>query len=306
MSLQALELIIPLFALIAAGYTFRKTGFVGDSFAGELNRVVFYVALPAMLFLETADLPDLTADIALTAVIIPVAVILTALIALSVSSRLGAKQRGPFVQATYRSNLAYLGLPIVSTLLGGQVLGIIAVAIAAGVIINSVTSIVVLRFFQESSEGDSVFQRFADVFRNPLIISIILGLSASVVSLPIPGIIAEVLDLFGRMSLPLILIVVGFRLSFQNLKGFFGTALSSAFFKLIIMPALVWAMTKWLLPAGPLLSTTLVLLCTMPTAVVSQTFAGAFDADESLAAATVSMTTLLSGITIPLWALVLL
>lgn len=306
MSLQALELIIPLFALIGAGYIFRKTGFVSSSFAGELNRLVFYTALPAMLFLETADLPEVTSDIALTAIIIPVSVVLTALVALSVSSRLGPEQRGPFVQSTYRSNLAYLGLPIVSTLLGDEVLGIIAVAIAAGVIINSVTSIVVLRFFQEPSEGDSAAQRFADVFRNPLIISIILGLFASAISLPIPGVVADMLDLFARMSLPLILIVVGFRLSFQNLKGFLGTAIVSAFFKLIIMPALVWAMTTWVFPAGPLLSTALVLLCTMPTAVVSQTFAGTFDADESLAAATVSMTTLLSGVTIPLWAFVLL
>ncbi len=306
MSLQALELIIPLFVLIATGYIFRKTRFVDNSFAGELNRVVFYVALPAMLFLETADLPELSTDIALTAVIIPVAVIVTALVALSVSSGLSPKQRGPFIQATYRSNLAYLGLPIVSTLLGSEVLGIIAVAIAAGVIINSVTSIIVLRLFQHDSGRDSIVSRLSDVLRNPLILSIIAGLAASAVSLPIPGILADTLDLFARMSLPLILIVVGFRLSFRNLGSFFGTAFTAAFFKLMVMPALVWGMTTWLFPTGPLLTVTLVLLCTMPTAVVSQTFAGAFDADESLAAATVSMTTLLSGITIPLWALILL
>ena len=306
MSIQALELIIPLFALIAAGYIFRKTGFVGDSFAGDLNRVVFYVALPAMLFLETADLPELTADIALTALIIPVAVILTALVALSVSSQLSAAKRGPFVQATYRSNLAYLGLPIVSTLLGTQVLGIIAVAIAAGVIINSVTSILVLRLFQNDSGADSILSRLFDVLRNPLIVSILLGLLASAASVPLPGLLAETLDLFARVSLPLILIVVGFRLSFRNLGSFLPAALTASFFKLMFMPALVWAMTTWIFSAGALLTVTLVLLCTMPTAVVSQTFAGAFDADEGLAAATVSMTTLLSGVTIPLWALILL
>lgn len=305
MSLQAIELIIPLFLLIFLGYVFRKTGFVRVTFADDLNRIVFYIALPATLFLETADLPVLSGDILIAAVSMVVVVVVTAAIALVVSFRLGAPRRGAFVQATYRSNLAYLGIPIVSTLLGPESFGIIAVAIAAGVATNTITSILVLRLFQEDGEAMSVSARAFDIAKNPLIVAIALGLVMSAISLPMPELLADTLGLLSRVSLPLILLVVGFRLSFRTMGTSLVIALSASMMKLVVMPAILFVGLTWIVEADPLVRAITVLLVTMPTAVISQSFAGVFNADEKLAAAAVSMTTLLAAITVPVWAMLL-
>lgn len=306
MSLQAVELILPLFLIIAVGYGFRKSGFIGESFAIDLNRVVFYFALPSTLFLETSDLPGLSREIALLAVLVPLIVVFTAFFSLLVTLRMARRRRGPFIQASYRSNMAYIGLPIVSTLMGPESLAAIAVVLASGVITNSVVSILVLRLFQADGGSDWIRGRLLDIVRNPLIIAIVLGLIVSLIGVPVPGILGETLALFSRISLPLILLVVGFRLSFRNIGGYLSAAFGASFVKLVLMPLFVWAAATWLFPVEPFARTTLVLLFTMPTAIASQSFAEVFEADGKLAAAAVSVSTLLSAITIPLWALLLM
>ncbi len=46
----ALTVILPIFALIFAGYGSRKIGVLGKNASSELNRFVVYLALPALLF----------------------------------------------------------------------------------------------------------------------------------------------------------------------------------------------------------------------------------------------------------------
>ncbi len=299
--MQAIELIVPLFVIIMVGYAFRKTRFVADTFVDDLNRIVFYIALPATLFVETSDMPGLSRDLAVAAGAMFVAITVTAFLALLVSFRIQPMRRGPFVQGTYRSNLAYLGLPVVSTLLGGQSLPIIAIGIAAGVTTNTVVSIVVLRLFQRDADAMSISHRLLDIAKNPLIIAIVLGLLVSALSVPVPSLALDTLSLFSRVSLPLILLVVGFRLSFRKIGGSLAAAFGSAMMKLIAMPLIMWAVLTWVFPAPSLVRATMVLLVAMPTAVVSQSFAEVFSADEQLAAAVVSVSTLAAAITIPVW-----
>lgn len=301
MSLQAIELIIPLFSIILVGYVFRKTSFVADTFVDDLNRLVFYIALPVTLFVETADMPGVSPDIAVAAVAMFAAIVLTTFAALVVSFRIQPMRRGPFVQGSYRSNLAYLGLPVVSTLLGAQSLPIIAVAIATGVITHTVVSILVLRLFQRNADALSIPQRLLEIAKNPLIVAVVLGLLVSALSIPLPSLAVDTLDLFSRVSLPLILLVVGFRLSFRNIGGSLAAAFGSALMKLVAMPLIMWAVLTWVFPATPFVRATMVLLLAMPTAVVSQSFAEVFEADEQLAAAVVSVSTLLAAVTIPVW-----
>ncbi len=301
--MQAIELIVPLFLIIMVGYVFRKTRFVADTFVDDLNRIVFYVALPATLFVETSDLPGVSIELAVAAAAMFVTIVVTAFMALLVSFRLQPMRRGPFVQGTYRSNLAYLGLPVVSTLLGAESLPIIAIGIAAGVMTNTVVSILVLRLFQHDAGTASIPQRLLDIAKNPLIVAIVIGLLFSTLSIPVPSLAVDTLSLFSRVSLPLILLVVGFRLSFRNIGGSLAAASASALMKLTAMPLFMWALLTWVFPATALVRATMVLLVAMPTAVISQSFAEVFRADEQLAAAVVSVSTLAAAVTIPVWSL---
>jgi hypothetical protein len=210
---------------------------------------------------------------------------------------LGRAQRGAFVQASFRANLAYLGLPIVISAYGDAAAGPAAVVVAVGTIINTVASIAVLRLF--SQEDTRAASRLAAILRNPLVISIALGLVTAAIGVPLPGVVRDTLDLVARMSLPAILLVAGFSLSFRNIRANLSIAIVASTLKLIVMPAVAWLLVSLLFDVPPITVNVIVLMTAMPTAIIAQSFARSFDGDERMTAGVVSLDTLLAMVTVP-------
>lgn len=286
---------------MALGYALKKGSFFSTGFVGDLNRFIFYIALPVTLFLQTSDMSDAFAGAGLAAVMQPLAIVSVAIVATIVAIRSPPARRGPFTQASYRSNMAYLGLPIVATVYGDAALGIVAVTIAAGVVSNSVVSILVLRMNDPEAGSQSLWVRLLDVAKNPLILAIVLGLGFSITGLTLPALAHETLSLLQRVSLPLVLLVVGYSFSFARVSSRLMVAVGAAGLKLVFMPMFAWAVLTWGFGVEGFVRSVIVLMTAMPTAIASQSFAAAFNADEQLAAAAVSFSTLASLVTIPLW-----
>ncbi len=303
--MDVLRLILPLFIIIFVGYLLRKTGFAREGFVDELNRLVYFIGLPALLFSESSgvDLDALAGGAA--AIAFPIIVAITTLIGFAATLPLPFRQRGPVIQAGFRANLAYLGLPIVSTTLGGEVLGTVAIVIAVGVFINTLMSILVLSLLKPDGESIRPLVRLARTLRNPLLVAIALGLSFAAAGWSLPEVLARPIELLARMSLPLILLVLGLSLSFSELRRNFPGAALASVIKLAIMPAVAWGVMTWIFASPPLVVETVVLMAAMPTAVATQTFARAFDADSSVSASSVSLTTLLAVVTVPVLVVVL-
>ncbi|MFW6252940.1 MAG: AEC family transporter [bacterium] len=299
--MQTTQLVIPLFALMTLGYALKKGSFFSDGFVGDLNRFIFYIALPVTLFQQTSDMGDAFSGAGVAAVMQPLTIVSVAIVATILTFRANPARRGPFTQASYRANMAYLGLPIAATVYGDAALGIIAVTIAAGVVSNSVVSILVLRMNDPEAGGQSLWVRLLDVAKNPLIIAIALGFGFSLTGLELPPVVDETLSLLQRVSLPLVLLVVGYSFSFTRVSSRFMIAVGAAGLKLLFMPMFAWAVLTWGFGVEGFVRSVIVLMTAMPTAIASQSFAAAFNADEQLAAATVSFSTLASLLTIPLW-----
>lgn len=303
--MDVLRLILPLFIIILVGYLLRKTGFAREGFVDELNRLVYFIGLPALLFSESSRVDPNALAGGAAAIALPIIVTVTALIAFAATLPLPFHQRGSVIQAGSRANLAYLGLPIVSTTLGSEVLGTVAIVIAAGVFINTLMSIVVLSLLKPDGESIRPLARLVRTLRNPLLIAIVLGLILAAAGWSLPEVLARPIELLARMSLPLILLVLGLSLSFSELrKNLFGAALASVI-KLAVMPAVAWGVMVWVFESSPLVVDTVVLMTAMPTAVATQTFARAFEADSSTSASSVSLSTLLAVITVPVLVVIL-
>ncbi len=299
--MQTVTLVVPLFALIFLGYGLRKTGFFSPAFASEANRLVYYIALPAMILTEMLEVsagellqPQLVIGL-------PLVVLATAAVGVAVSPLIKRERRGAFAQLCYRANFAYFGLPIVSTALGPASLGYIGVIVAVGIIVNTTLTVLLLKLMAPEPDSSSIAKRLAGVFRNPLIIAVVLGLLASFSDLVIPTILLETLRLIGRTGLPLILLVIGFSLSFSRLGRSLALNSAAAFVKLAVMPLIAYTIATLVFGADGMLRDVLVLMCAMPTAAASQSFAALFGADEQVTAAGVSLSTLASMLTIPLW-----
>jgi hypothetical protein len=75
--------------------------------------------------------------------------------------------------------------------------------------------------------------------------------------------------------------------------------------KLAAMPAVAWVIMSWVFESPQLVTETVVLMAAMPSAVATQTFAKAFDADSSVSASSVSLSTLLAVVSVPALVLIL-
>ncbi|MFP3959484.1 MAG: AEC family transporter [Spirochaetaceae bacterium] len=306
--MEVVRLILPLFVIIFVGYLLRKTGFARAGFVDELNRLVYFIGLPALLFIETSRIEPGRLGGGTVALVFPLVVAATAATGLLLTLPLAPAQRGPVVQAGFRANLAYLGLPIVSTALGEDTLGIIAVIIAVGVITNTLLSILILGFLRRAAApaaGSASAGPLRTMLANPLLMAIAVGLLFAAGGWSLPEILARPIELLARMSLPLILLVLGLSLSFTELGRHLPTAALAAVLKLALMPAIAWIMVTRIIELPPLAAETLVLMSAMPSAVASQTFAKAFDADSAVSACSVSLTTLLAVVTVPIVMLLL-
>ncbi|MFW6368838.1 MAG: AEC family transporter [Spirochaetota bacterium] len=298
-------MILPLFVVILSGYVIRETGFVRAGFVDDLNRLVYYVALPALLFLSSSRIdPAMFTGVA-SAIAFPVVIVMTALFAFAVTITIPSTQRGAVIQAGFRADLAYLGLPITGTLLGDQALGTIAIIIAVGAVTNTILSIVVLSLIKTRGGRPGIFDGLGRAIANPMLLAIALGFTFSVVGWNLPVVADRLLGLLSDMSFPLILLVLGLSLSFSELRDNIASAILASSIKLVVMPSIAWTVMHIVLGSPTLMVNTVVLMAAMPTAVASQSFARAFGADSSVSASSVSLSTLLMPVTVPTLALIL-
>ena len=112
---EVANILLPLFAVIGLGAVLRNTGFAPPQVFQQTNRLVYWIGIPAYLFYKTAE-SELQGDAAVRVFAVLVGVmLLTIALGYLVARmlRLPAASTSSFVQGAYRSNLVYVGLPVV-------------------------------------------------------------------------------------------------------------------------------------------------------------------------------------------------
>ena len=128
--LFTLTAILPIILPILLGYFLKRLHFFKEGFLTEVNKLVFRILIPILLFsnLYLADLSEINwAFVGFSAAAILVLFLIGLVVVLFIPNR---KQKGVILQATFRSNYAIIGIPL-ATLLGGEVAGAEASVIAA-------------------------------------------------------------------------------------------------------------------------------------------------------------------------------
>lgn len=298
--MQTFQLLLPLFVLIGMGYGLKRLRILGPEFSTELNKLVYYVVIPALLFSSAKDV-DLgnRADLGAS-----LAYILTVVASVGITALIGflfpPAQRGAFAQASFRSNLAYVGVAVTAQVFTDAALPTMALIVSGGVVIHAVATIVVLHAYHaESGKGD-LLRLLRLVVRNPIIIAVAAGLLVSGLDLRLPYFLGEPIELLRRMSLPTVLITIGLRIHFSEMSPRLGALSAIVLYKLFLMPVIGFLIFRFLLGGTGEELMVLTVVCGMPTAITAQSFAGAMDADESLTAAAVSVTTLLILVSVPI------
>jgi malate permease and related proteins len=295
--------IIPIFIIVLLGWGVHRRGFLPAEFLGPANRLVFYVAIPAIIFQSIAKSTFREWFNPLVIVITLSAALLTYASSWLVCrvTRMQPSLSGSFIQSAGHGNLAYFGLAVAYYYLGSA--GLVHASVIAGflMILQNVLSILALQSFATQS-GAAPDARLigGKLLSNPVILAVLAGMVFSIFALPMPLIAERSLTILSGLALPTALLVIGASLSFERMKAQGMIVAGATAIKLLVLPGIGWLLFQALgvqcsdfLPA--------LILLASPTATISFVMAKEMQGDGDLAAAAISASTLASALTYVFW-----
>lgn len=298
----SLNATVPVFVLMLLGMLFRKCGWIDEVFAAKMNRFTFMVPLPTLVFRDLASVHfeevwDLKYIIFCFA-----ATLLSIIIASVVASFFGERKiRGEFIQASYRSSAAILGIALIQNIYGTS--GMAPLMFIGSVPLYNVMAVVVLSIYAtEANSFDSnlVKKSLVGIVRNPIIIAIVIGLLWSALEAPMPLILEKTVSNVAGMATPMGLITMGASFHMKDAMKKAKPTVVASFLKLIGFCALFLPLAILLGFRREGLVAILVMLGSATT-VSSFVMAENMGHEGVLSASVVMLTTLFSGFTLTFW-----
>jgi malonate transporter and related proteins len=291
---SAALLILPNFVLIVLGVLLARRFGYGRAFWTGLESLVYYVLFPALLF---RSLAVAKIDLAQTGGLVLAAWAFTAAgFGLSVLARPLFRLEPRFHAATsqcgYRFN-TYIGLAVAGSLFGTQGVALAALLLGVMIPLANLGGVAML-----ASHSDRGFVR--ELARHPLVLSSLAGFAWNLAGLPLPGFADQTLSLLAQTALPAGLLSVGAAMRVERGQGPVAAHAWWLTVKLAVLPALAWALARWA-HFGAMESSILVLCAALPTATNAYILAVRMAGDGRPVALQVSLGTLLSMVTLPLW-----
>lgn len=305
--LDIINIVLPVFSVIALGWLLRRWKLIDAPFLKQTNKLVYYVCLPLLLFYKigTADFFANFNGKLIVGSIAAVAITFVTSYLYTVARKYPDKARGVFSQASFRGNIAYMGLAITLNAYGET--GLTKAGILMGFLVPFLNLFAILALlWPHRGDGDQRGATFwiRQIALNPLIIASFLGIIWSFLDLPIPLVFERSLNIATGMTLPLALLAIGGGFSLEKLRGdLFKAALASCV-KTIWMPILAAVLLISMGVQGMDLGIG-VLIAGTPAATANYIMADQLKGDAELAGASVMLSTLLSAVTYTIALLVL-
>jgi predicted permease len=295
--------IIPIFLIILLGWILKSREYLPANLTGPLNRIVYYLAIPAMIFREIAEASFQTHFhvFLIAGTLVPLIFVFLAGLGLGRLCAIQPPYLGTFLQSSFHGNLGYIGLAVAYYLLGKE--GFTSASILAGflMLLQNFLAVLSLQIFSQERGQKHPFWFFSmKIFGNPVILSVLFGILFSVLAIPIPEIIDRSLKILSSMSLPLALLLIGASLSFDLIKSHFKLAFGSGLLKLLLLPGLGFLIYRLFGLSYNEFIPGLILLAS-PTATITYVMASEMHGSTDLATAAVSLNTLLSSLTFIFW-----
>lgn len=293
---------MPLFLMMALGYFLRRAGVIDEVFGEKLNAFVFQAALPVLLF---EDMASSNYFVVWDTKFVLFCLFTTAgsiCVSLVTARFLPARAlRGEFVQASYRSSAALLGVSLIVSLYGNAGSGPLMIIGAVPLYnVAAVLSLNLLRPEYTRLDAAVLKRTLFGVLKNPIILGIAAGFLWSVLRLPQPFILQKAASSFAATATPLGLIAMGASFNPGRAAGSLGPALLCSALKLVVFVALFLPLAVALGFRDDQLVAILVMLGAATT-VSSFVMARNTGYEGTLTANTVMLTTFLSAFTLTGW-----
>lgn len=286
--MEILNGVIPVFLVVAMGALTRRLGWMDGPFARQLNRLIFYVAVPALLLrVLGADRGGSLSAGVLIAVIVATVLVTGAGVVAAWMLRVPRERFGVLVQAAGRGNLVFMAFPVLYAAGGDAALRVAALLAAVLIPLQNLLAVAALG----AATGRRGWRLVSIVLLNPIVLGVAAGLVWAAAEIDAPRVVDTFLELLGSIAMPGALLAVGAQLELEDVRMWLGEVTLASLLKLVVCPAIGLAGLSLLGVTGTERFVA-VLLLAAPTAVASAVVAQEMGGDVRYAGAMVVTSTL--------------
>lgn len=292
-------LIFPVFVLILIGWILKAKNIVKNEWIKILNNFVYYVSLPALIFLSFYQIHWTQEAIITLGFHLVFLTVLSVVIFLFLSIlKISPKMKASYFMLLTLTNSIYMGFPIIQSFTSRQ-LSEIALIPTFYLVFGMIASIIAIEIWVEKT--GKLHSYIDDLLKNPLLLSLFAGI---VVSLLLGGkdfqILSSPLAMIASTASPLALLTLGAfmhgRFEKKHIIGIF----TASVFKLVGFPVITFIVGTGLGFGGEAL-TIAVLSSAMPLAVTSFVLSEKYNLEPKLISVGIIISTLFSIVTIWGW-----
>lgn len=292
----------PIFFVMVIGYILRRAKMMDEPTIKTLNKLNYKVTLPALLFRDISQ-SDFSAVWDTKYVLFCFLVTLFTICAIWILAGLLFQNKdllGEFVQASYRSSAAVMGVAFIQNIYGNS--GMAPLMIIGTVPLYNVAAVLVLSFTGPDSHGlnrQALKKSLLGIATNPIILSIFAGMLFSACRIDLPIMINKTIGNIASLATPLALLALGAGFEGHKAIKLVKPTTISALIKLVVLPAVFLPLAVLLGFRNEMLIALLVMLGA-PTTPSCYIMAKNLGHDGVLTSGTVVATTFCCSITLTL------
>lgn len=293
----SLEIVLPLFIVMAVGYACKRMKLVTETLAKQMNGLVFRVFLPVLLCknIYTSSLESLINPGVFIFAAVGILVMFFLLMAVVPRIEPDKRKCGAMIQAMFRSNYAYFGIPLVQAIFPQSDTSVASLLVVIVVPLFNVLAVVVLEMFRGGKADPG--QIIKKILTNPLIIGSLAGLIILITGIRIPSILQKPIDDLSKVATPLALFLLGASIDFSKTGAHVRQLSLCVLAKLVVFP-LAAVLAGALMGMRGVELASLLIIFGAPTAVNSAVMAQQMGSDGDLATEAVVFTTAFSALTV--------
>ena len=293
---ELLSIVMPVFGTVALGYALGRVGLFDAAAGRALVRFMYYLAIPAMLFLSVAEaeLPATMPWRLLGAFYLPSFAVFG--ITIAYTRWLGGWRAGEAVigaMGTSYANIVLLGYPLVLSAFDAAANVPLFILLAT----QSLVMFPLVTFLVERARGEAHGGSVARVLVNPVLISLALGLVINFSQARPPAVLAAMIEGLGAAGPACALVALGISLAQYPVRGATAEVLQMTVAKNLLHPLLVWGCGLALGLSGTWLSVAVV-LAAMPSGLNAYVFASHYGYRVPTIAKAIVVSTLLSCVVV--------
>ncbi|HRJ72447.1 MAG TPA: AEC family transporter [Terrimicrobiaceae bacterium] len=296
--MPVLETLAPLILLIVLGSALAHIRFLGREFMADLNKLAFWIALPALLFTSANHAAEPGSQTWRLLAVLIAGTLLITLAAWLLSFPLGlpGTARGTLAQSAFRGNQAYIGIPVLAYSLGDDKKAMATTVIVMVLLMATynVLAVVVLQSSRHTGQKIDWGRLLRSIATNPLLLAGLLGLMFPLLHLTPPAFVDRALQSLGNAAVPIALLCIGGSLAITPLRGRRSWIVAAALLKIAVLPLLVFWLAR-LAGLNPPETLIALVLASCPTAAASFIMAKQMGGDEALASGSIALSTVLSA-----------